>query len=1014
MPIMNKIRDQNTQHHDGTGHQMQSTSRLAPLDFHGSTATSAHLQVLKTNNKVNLKNIGTFNAQGLLSKTKQMLLADDFYKYNLQALMLQETHMKGNGVLDIKSTTGKTVRLYYSGHKERSSQGVGILVEPTTDCDFTPISSRLMMLTIKNETIQTNLVSAYAPTNKRTIKNPEKTAQFYNNLTSIVNKVKKKEALVIGGDFNAKTKQDTKEKSNSTGKYTKSNINENGELLIEFADMNNLKLTNTFFKHKPAHLSTWQCPQRQQEIMDKNSGTIRRNPYRNQIDYILIRKSNNITVHDSRSFGGFTCNSDHKPVISKINLRWKKTIRTKPRPRINYQGINQSNTSRKDYQNLVKDNLAKMDKTNNVQTKWDNIKKCTINAAIKVAGYNTRNNHHRNNKQIEELSKKQKQLHNEITSTRCKNKQKTLKAERNQILNKIHKEIKKEENNKISDKLKPIENMPDDANKTYRAVKHLKRMKQKTKLLIKTKNGLTANQERQTELITEYYQNQFFKEAEKIPAKSPCKMREPFTPKEIKEAAYSMKNNTSPYNNVTIEMIKYGPEEIFDEIAKIFNQAAETGNCPKELTEGIITPLQKPNKAKGPIANLRPITLLSILRKILATCLCRRTNKRIDKEIPIEQAAYRTGRSTTEHVLATKLVIERTLTSENEEVHLLLLDMSKAFDTMERKTLINDLELILEPDEIFLFCKLLDIKLAVKCGSTLGNLFETDTGGPQGDCSSAKNFTFYLAKTLKPDQTESQNQTAQDQQGITLEQQYADDISKITTNRQEIEKTLEEYPIKLENRGLIINEDKTELYTISKTSDESWKKCKLLGTYLDTKEDIKRRKSLAIQSAKNLKPLFNNKKIWTTTKSRAFDTYITSVFLYNACTWTLTATQEKQLDAFQRKMLRINVLNVKWPKKISSEKVYRISKVKPWSKRVQKQRLTWFGHLCRLHPDVPAKKALKYAKENYKKTRGRPRLKWINLMEKQLNDCLNLTWEEAETAAQDRRVWRQLVNRATS
>ena len=249
-----------------------------------------------------------------------------------------------------------------------------------------------------------------------------------------------------------------------------------------------------------------------------------------------------------------------------------------------------------------------------------------------------------------------------------------------------------------------------------------------------------------------------------------------------------------------------------------------------------------------------------IIRKILATCLCRRTNKRIDKEIPIEQAAYRTGRSTTEHVLATKLVIERTLTSENEEVHLLLLDMSKAFDTMERKTLINDLELILEPDEIFLFCKLLDIKLAVKCGSTLGNLFETDTGGPQGDCSSAKNFTFYLAKTLKPDQTESQNQTAQDQQGITLEQQYADDISKITTNRQEIEKTLEEYPIKLENRGLIINEDKTELYTISKTSDESWKKCKLLGTYLDTKEDIKRRKSLAIKSAKNLKPLFNNKK----------------------------------------------------------------------------------------------------------------------------------------------------------
>ena len=55
--------------------------------------------------------------------------------------------------------------------------------------------------------------------------------------------------------------------------------------------------------------------------------------------------------------------------------------------------------------------------------------------------------------------------------------------------------------------------------------------------------------------------------------------------------------------------------------------------------------------------------------------------------------------------------------------------MSKAFDTIQRKALILDVEKILEPDEVQLYCKLLDVKLAVKCGSTVGEFFDTDTGG---------------------------------------------------------------------------------------------------------------------------------------------------------------------------------------------------------------------------------------------------------------------------------------------
>ena len=56
----------------------------------------------------------------------------------------------------------------------------------------------------------------------------------------------------------------------------------------------NLKLTNTFFKHKPIHLTTWQSSAPYLNITDCKTNTPRRRLFRNQIDYILVR--NNTTA----------------------------------------------------------------------------------------------------------------------------------------------------------------------------------------------------------------------------------------------------------------------------------------------------------------------------------------------------------------------------------------------------------------------------------------------------------------------------------------------------------------------------------------------------------------------------------------------------------------------------------------------------------------------------------------------------------------------------------------------
>ena len=437
--------------------------------------------------------------------------------------------------------------------------------------------------------------------------------------------------------------------------------------------MNNLKLTNTFFKQKPAHSSTWKCPERTNEVIDSRTKTARKNPYRNQIDYILTRNSNNNHVLNSRSYGGFQCISDHKPVICKINIKWKYKNKTKQQvKKLNCNGINLSKETKAKYQDIVKQQIRSTI-ADTAQEKWDRVIQATRNATYQVAGYKEKRKNG-NNAEVEILSSQQKELHEKIKSEALNDNIKKLKNQRNKILHKIHKILTKQENQLKENVMKPIENMPDEPRKTFAALKHMKRMKLAEPLLIRSENGLTTNQQTQSNLIADYFKDTFFKNADTLPTLKPEGMILPFTADEVRNAAGSLKNNTSPgIDQVTSEMIKYGPTELFQEIADILNIVALTGESPKELSIGIITPLQKSGKKKGPISNLRPIALLSIIRKLIAICLCKRTDQRIDKEIPANQAAYRSGRSTIEHVFAVnKMVVERVIASKNEEIHLLL------------------------------------------------------------------------------------------------------------------------------------------------------------------------------------------------------------------------------------------------------------------------------------------------------------------------------------------------------
>ena len=241
----------------------------------------------------------------------------------------------------------------------------------------------------------------------------------------------------------------------------------------------------------------------------------------------------------------------------------------------------------------------------------------------------------------------------------------------------IHRIMKTKEEKDLDQKLQHLESVSNDSNKYHQAMRDLRRQKSNKPLLVTDSEGNVAGSTtKKLELIKEHFESALAPESMKKEVKSyePCKMRNPFNEIEIQKAARRLKNGKSAgIDDLSAEFIKYAPTSIHHQIAEIYNDTAETGDIPDELVQGLLTPLPKPGKKRGPTPNLRPIILLSILRKILTIAMLDRIWDRIATRISKSQAAYQHGRSTTEQVLALKLMVERALTSSDINIYIILL-----------------------------------------------------------------------------------------------------------------------------------------------------------------------------------------------------------------------------------------------------------------------------------------------------------------------------------------------------
>ena len=141
------------------------------------------------------------------------------------------------------------------------------------------------------------------------------------------------------------------------------------------------------------------------------------------------------------------------------------------------------------------------------------------------------------------------------------------------------------------------------------------------------------------------------------------------------------------------------------------------------------------------------------------------------------------------------------------------------------------------------------------------------------------------------------------------------------------------------------------------------------------------------QPVQKMRHFFKSKHLSTLHKVKIYKAYIETTLLYNSETWTLTKSLENSLNAFHSRLLRIS-LNIKYPKIISNQKLYNITKETPITERIKKRRIALLGHILRLDPETPAQKALQYFLTPHKRPVGRPPLTWIQLITQDLANTM--------------------------
>ena len=181
----------------------------------------------------------------------------------------------------------------------------------------------------------------------------------------------------------------------------------------------------------------------------------------------------------------------------------------------------------------------------------------------------------------------------------------------------------------------------------------------------------------------------------------------------------------------------------------MFTECLKNRQAPKDWNKAVMILLHKKGD-KSDIGNYRPISLTSHICKLFSRIIKNRIGKQLDEHQPREQAGFRPGFSTTDHLQVVTQVIEK-LNEYKLPLSIAFLDYEKAFDSVEHDGIMRALTEHQVPAvyvetiiSIYESCT-----SQVRVDKDMSSMFEVRRGVRQGDTLSPNMFNSGLEQAFK-------------------------------------------------------------------------------------------------------------------------------------------------------------------------------------------------------------------------------------------------------------------------
>jgi exonuclease III len=982
------------------------------------------------------------------------IVARELDRYNIDIAALSETRVLGEtSFAENYEGGGYTFFLMGKPEGEKCYHGVGFairsrLLPSLQNKHPTGINERLMTMSLPLDSCTLTIISAYAPTLARPLEEKE---CFYDTLNETIKAVPSSHKLLLMGDFNARVGVDYMSWANVLGKHGVGLENSNGTLLLSLCAQNELIVTNTIFQQANKHKTTWMHPGTKKWHM---------------IDFIITRQRDVKDVHHTRAMCGSCTWSDHRLVKCKLNLRVKvprHTSRLKPVQKLNTDRLKSTET-RERLATKLHDAYETMDRPptgTSAAENWDIFKSTTFKVAEDVLGSPDRKHRdwfNENDPLIKPLLTNLHDLHLQAIEDRS-----------NTILNAAYRTCKQQAQKSLramqdswwKARALDLQKAADkhDYKAFYQGLKAVYGPRSKASSAVKSKDGVLLKESAQIrgrwaehfEGVLNQASNFDMSILDEIPQRD-INMRLATLPT-LEEVILSIKQITSGKapgpDGIPPDVFKHGGLATAEKLHILFTQIWEEGEVPQDFKDADMIHLYK---NKGDIKccdNHRGISLLCIAGKIFARLILNRLFDHADNLgiIPESQCGFYPGRGTTDMNFAIRLLQEK-CRLYSKDLYLLFIDLTKAFDTIDRQALWAILEKIGCPRHfVGLIRSFHDgMQVTVREGSEKSTPFEVTSGTKQGCVLAPTLFSIFFSLMLHvafKDATDGVDIKSRFDRGlfnansthfeavskVTLltirELLFADDCALAACSEETLQQLCDCFATAARRFGLTISINKTEamyqpapgnLYvapviTIDGNPLKAVEHFKYLGSIVSNDASMDAEITARIAKATSafgrlIKRLWTNRGVRLDTKISVYKATVLTSLMYGCETWTLNKQQINRLEKFHQSSLR-KIARIRWFHKVTNYEVLSRCKIHSLQSMLEKAKLRWTGHVIRMdNGRIP--KALLYGRLATGVPRRGNHNTYSNSVKRTLRAC-DLDYTCLEELASERDDWRDTL-----